>query len=79
VESWLTVALVEVLPVFALTVVQVEPLSEEISILYPVIGLPPLLVGAVQVRAMLAPVAVPATLVGAPGTLVTVTEVEGSE
>ena len=38
------------LPEFSTTVLQVEPLSVDLSILYPVIAEPPLSVGAVQVR-----------------------------
>ena len=41
---------VAALPVFATIVDQVEPLSVDLSILYPVIAEPPLSVGAVQVR-----------------------------
>ncbi len=39
-----------VLPVFATSVVQVEPPSVDLSILYPVMAEPPLSAGAVQVR-----------------------------
>ena len=39
-----------VLAVFATNVVHVEPLSVDLSILYPVMGAPPLSMGAVQVR-----------------------------
>ena len=35
---------------FATTVVQVEPLSVDLSIMYPVIARPPLSLGAVQLR-----------------------------
>ena len=38
------------LPVFATRVVQVEPPSVDLSILYPVMGEPPLSAGAVQPR-----------------------------
>ena len=41
---------VAALPVFATIVDQVEPLSVDLSILYPVIAEPPLSVGAVHVR-----------------------------
>ena len=39
-----------VLPVFATSVLQLAPLSPDLSILYPVMAEPPLSVGAVQVR-----------------------------
>ena len=38
------------LPVFATMTVQVEPPSVDLSILYPVIGVPPLSLGVVQLR-----------------------------
>ena len=41
---------VAVLPVFATKVLQVVPPSVDLSILYPVMGAPPLSMGAVQVR-----------------------------
>jgi len=39
-----------VLPEFSTTVLQVEPLSVDLSILYPVIAEPPLSAGVVHVR-----------------------------
>ena len=42
--------MVAVLPVFATNVVQVEPPSADLSILYPVMGEPPLSAGAVQLK-----------------------------
>jgi len=41
---------VAALPVFATIVDQVEPLSVDLSILYPVIAEPPLSLGAVQLK-----------------------------
>ena len=41
---------VEVLPVFATRVLQVEPPSSDLSILYPVIAEPPLSVGGAQLK-----------------------------
>ena len=41
---------VAVLPVFATRVLQVEPLSVDLSISYPVMAEPPLSAGAVQLR-----------------------------
>ena len=38
------------MPVFATKAVQVEPLSADLSILYPVMAEPPLSLGAVQLR-----------------------------
>src|SRR5207249_10562781 len=40
------------MPVFATRVLQVEPPSVDLSILYPVIAEPPLSAGAVQLRAI---------------------------
>ena len=40
------------MPVFATSVVQVEPPLVDLSILYPVMAAPPLSVGAVQVRSI---------------------------
>ena len=42
--------MVAALPEFDTTVIQLEPLSVDLSILYPVMADPPLSVGAVQVR-----------------------------
>ena len=42
--------MVAALPEFDTTVLQLEPLSVDLSILYPVMADPPLSVGAVQVR-----------------------------
>ena len=42
--------MVAVLPVFATSVLHVEPPSADLSILYPVMAEPPLSEGAVQVR-----------------------------
>ena len=42
--------MVAVLPVFATSVLHVEPPSADLSILYPVMAEPPLSVGAVQLR-----------------------------
>ena len=60
---------VEVLPVFATTMLQVEPPSDDLSILYPVIVEPPLSLGAVQLRLICEEVtAVAVSPVGGDGT-----------
>ena len=56
------------LPEFSTTVLQVEPLSVDLSILYPVIAEPPLSVGAVQPRLICEEeTVVPASPVGGDG------------
>ena len=56
------------LPVFAVSVLQVVPLSVDLSIMYPLMGEPPLLLGAVQLRLICdAEIAVALTPVGGDG------------
>ena len=57
------------LPEFEMTVVQVVPLSVDLSIMYPVMAEPPLSVGAVQLRLICEEVAaVAVSPVGGDGT-----------
>ena len=62
---------VDVVPVFATIVDQVEPLFDDLSILYPVIADPPLFDGAVHDRLICdEEAAVAVRLVGVPGIVI---------
>ena len=64
---------VAVLPVFATSVLQVEPPSVDLSTLYPVMAEPPLSAGAVQVRVICEEETVdPASPVGGDGAAIRV-------